>query len=262
MERNKTGDYSGALSDFDRAIDLQPSFVEAYISRAYTKDFMQDHNGAVVDCMMALELNPDATEAYYIMGNAMVNLEKYKEAIDLYEKAADFYGSQEGVDEPIDKLINIKKSIELYQLSSKTLNYEGFYLFDLGLYLNGWFVAGIVEDTNNIIRAQTDFIAYKSRGYWKVWEINDYLSGLADLSYAIKLNPIYFDAYYERAYSHYLIRKYESALEDVNTAIDLALVLGSDSSHYRLRADIKKKMNDNYGAKLDNLKSHEIDTIP
>jgi len=49
-----------ALADYDRAIELNPKFVEAYSNRALVKYALNDDKGALADFDRAIELNPKA----------------------------------------------------------------------------------------------------------------------------------------------------------------------------------------------------------
>ena len=54
------GDYSGAIADYDRAIELNPDYVEAYNNRGcLLSPSWSDYEGAIANCDRAIELNPD-----------------------------------------------------------------------------------------------------------------------------------------------------------------------------------------------------------
>ena len=56
--------YSGAIADFDRAIEINPRFAKAYYSRGLAKKHYNDHLGAIIDFTKAIEIDPEYAEAY------------------------------------------------------------------------------------------------------------------------------------------------------------------------------------------------------
>jgi tetratricopeptide (TPR) repeat protein/S1-C subfamily serine protease len=54
--KNNLGDKKGAVSDFDRAISINPQEAEAYSSRGVTKYYLGDKKGALKDLKMAAQL--------------------------------------------------------------------------------------------------------------------------------------------------------------------------------------------------------------
>ena len=51
-------DYKGAISDFDKAIELNPKDADAYICRGTAKAILNDYKGAILDYDKYIELNP------------------------------------------------------------------------------------------------------------------------------------------------------------------------------------------------------------
>jgi tetratricopeptide (TPR) repeat protein len=50
------GDYAGALLDFNKAIEMKPSFFEAYHQRGIVKSLLNDEEGAMSDFNKAIAL--------------------------------------------------------------------------------------------------------------------------------------------------------------------------------------------------------------
>ena len=70
------GNYSGAIKNYDKAIELNPNYSDTYFhrSRAYLYDLKFDQ--ALVDCNKAIELEPMYMEAY--SNRAFVRLRKHE----------------------------------------------------------------------------------------------------------------------------------------------------------------------------------------
>jgi tetratricopeptide (TPR) repeat protein len=81
------GQYSAAIRDFDKAIQLEPDDAEAYNNRGVAKKKLRQYLAAIRDYNKALQLKPDHAEAYINRGNAKLDLEQYTAAINDYDKA-------------------------------------------------------------------------------------------------------------------------------------------------------------------------------
>ena len=64
VARHGLGDLAGALADFDRALEVAPGYVEAYNNRGTVRHALGDYLGAVADFDRALEIDRRRAEAY------------------------------------------------------------------------------------------------------------------------------------------------------------------------------------------------------
>ncbi len=65
LMKSNMGDISGAMQDYNAAIEMNPSYAEAYNNRALLKgENINDTSGAMIDFNKAIELNPQYTQAY------------------------------------------------------------------------------------------------------------------------------------------------------------------------------------------------------
>ena len=64
----RSRNYSGAIADFDKAIEINPRFAKAYYRRGIVKNYYQDRTGALKDFNKAIEVNPGYAEAYHKRG--------------------------------------------------------------------------------------------------------------------------------------------------------------------------------------------------
>ena len=78
-----------AVKDLDKAIELDPKYVKAYISRGFVKDRLEDYNGAIADCNKALELDPKNYEAYICLGAVKTDQGEYELADSYLDKAVE-----------------------------------------------------------------------------------------------------------------------------------------------------------------------------
>ncbi len=81
------GNIPQAIGSFDRAIELDPDYVQAYIERGNAKDNISDFSGAISDYTKAIALDPNQSSAYYNRGTVLSKSGNKQEAIADYTKA-------------------------------------------------------------------------------------------------------------------------------------------------------------------------------
>ena len=62
-------DYKGAITDYTKAIELNPKFAEAYNSRAAAKFSAGEKQGSLDDYTKSIGINPKSAETYSNRGN-------------------------------------------------------------------------------------------------------------------------------------------------------------------------------------------------
>jgi tetratricopeptide (TPR) repeat protein len=83
------GDFQEALTDYTKAMDLDPKYTDACYGRGLAKSSLQDYQGAVADFTKAIDLNPDHSDAFYSRGNAYLGLGQKSKAHDDFMKTID-----------------------------------------------------------------------------------------------------------------------------------------------------------------------------
>ncbi len=111
LAKQESGDYQGAIADYNQAIKIKPDFASAYFVRGIAKSNLEDYQGAIADCNQAIQIKPDFADAYYFRGNAKSNLGDKQGAINDYNQAAQLY-SQQGDMEWYRKALNNIKNLE------------------------------------------------------------------------------------------------------------------------------------------------------
>lgn len=85
----KQKDFKGAISEFTKAIELNPNSEKAFVSRGLMKDLIKDYPGAIADYSKGLEINPGNKDIYNVRGIAKVKLDDYRGAMLDFEKGKD-----------------------------------------------------------------------------------------------------------------------------------------------------------------------------
>ncbi|NOY38472.1 MAG: tetratricopeptide repeat protein [Chlorobi bacterium] len=83
----KTGKYQDALTQFSKAIEMDPDFSKAYLSRGKVYEQINQPEEALNDYNRALVFLPKDADTYYCTGRIYNQLGKYKEALDALNKA-------------------------------------------------------------------------------------------------------------------------------------------------------------------------------
>jgi len=199
----KLQDYTGAIADYTKAIEIDPKFVEAYFNRGSTKDRLRDIAGAIEDYSKAIEISPDYDEAYWARGR-------------VYNKSfKDFDGKIHGYTDSIENNMNQMKNVE----DIENLQYY---------FNNGNERIPVKKD---YIDAMSDFSkvieinpmnegAYEDRGEIK-YDLKDYRGAIIDFKKAVELNPKDKYAYYYLGFSELLIGQKESGCLDLSKAGEL-----------------------------------------
>lgn len=88
-DKHQQKNYIGAISDYNKAIKLNPSFISAYINRATSKNKLSDYRGAIIDFSKAIQLNPNDGDAYFNRGNSKYSINDINGACLDWSKAGE-----------------------------------------------------------------------------------------------------------------------------------------------------------------------------
>jgi tetratricopeptide (TPR) repeat protein len=66
----KLGDYQSAIADYTKAILINPTDCYAYVNRGIAKSQLGDYRGDLFDCDRAIQISPNFALAYYNRGIA------------------------------------------------------------------------------------------------------------------------------------------------------------------------------------------------
>ncbi|MDB4299007.1 tetratricopeptide repeat protein [Flavobacteriaceae bacterium] len=225
-DKSDKGDYYGAITDFTKAIEINPNLANAYFTRGNAKYNLKDYNGAIADYTIAIEINPNFAIAYYNRGNIKEDLKDYNGAIADYTKAIE-------INPNYDEAYNNRGL-------SKT-------------YLKDYY--GAISDYTKALEINpNDAARYFNIGNAKTY-LNDYYGAISDFTKAIEINPNYTDAYFNRGLSKKRLKDYYGAISDYTKIIEIN---PNDALAYRYRGNTNIDLKDYYGAISDYTKAIEI----
>ncbi len=250
------GNFIKAIPDFNKAIEINPGYVEAYINRGIIYYEEGNLTAALSDYNKAIKINPNVAEAYYNRGDAYAKqnnltgaLSDYNKAIELNPDYAQAYTNRGSIyvkqGNFIQALSNYNKAIEIYPAVAVPT--------DLTIWLDRPKTASAGEVIKSYYSSYAD--AYYNRGcvYDK---LGNFTGALSDYSIAIVINSNYADAYNNRGFIYSRLGNYTQAISDFTKAIEI----NPDIAGYYYNRGIAYSKQGNYAQTIfDFTKTIEID---
>jgi tetratricopeptide (TPR) repeat protein len=211
--------YVEALENFTKAVELEPKNPNAYLYRAIGKQYKEQRTEAMADFNKAIQLAPDNADAYIKRGRNRFELKDYNGAIADYNSALkiDFKNSY--------AYFNRGTALcELQDLKGALADFNRVLELDPENALTYFIRADIKIELNDVYGAINDYskvidinpnnvFTYFNRGI--LWQKQkDYRRAIADYSKAIELNPDFASAYFNRAIARKVVGDYKGAAND------------------------------------------------
>lgn len=158
--------YDAALSDFDQAIKLDPSYALAYSHRAHLLEELGEFDKAMLDYNRVVALRPNEADAYFDRGYALGNAAPaIRDLSDKWRKR-------------ILAIKDLNKALELNPRYRSAYEARGFARAGTND------VAGAIDDLTQAIKLRPSAVDYAVRGYFR--EMRGELSeAVSDLDEAI-----------------------------------------------------------------------------
>jgi serine/threonine protein kinase len=166
---NMLNRYDQALTDFDRAIEIDPNYAPIYLNRAGTFHDLRQYDKALADCDRAIKLDPTFASAYSNRSQLNHDLGRYEEALE-----------------------DCKRAIQLDPTFAGAYNNRGITYSELRQYDEA-----LADYTQAIQLDPTDVTAYYNRGN-TCHSLGRYDDALADYAQAIHLGPTFAQPYCNR----------------------------------------------------------------
>ncbi|MFW9257737.1 tetratricopeptide repeat protein [Nostoc sp. CALU 546] len=226
VNKYESGNYEGAVKDFNQAIELDPQNALAYNKRGDAYYRLGDYEQAQADSSQAILLNPQDANAYFDRGFAFYGLSKYKEAIADYtqaiklnsENAYAYYGrglARSQVKDNKGAIGDFSKAIALKPEYTEAYLQRGILRRRLKQRL------AAIQDFDAIIKINpSDAKAYYQRGLTQFLNKQQY-AALKDYTDAININPKYIEAFLNRGDIYSDLGNKVEATEDYNTILEI-----------------------------------------
>jgi tetratricopeptide (TPR) repeat protein/predicted Ser/Thr protein kinase len=216
-----------AITDFTKALELNPKDAWAYANRGLAKYFKGVYDEAIDDYTKAIDLDSKNVPAYANRGNAKHALGLYEEAIADYAKAIELdpnsaaayfkRGTTKHAQGNHDEAIaDYTKAIELDPKFAEAYSNRGLLRCDV----QHRYDEAIADHTKAIELDSKDAGAYSNRGGAKAAQgLHD--EAIADCMKALELDPDHVMAHYNRGVARKGKGLHEEALADFTKAIEL-----------------------------------------
>jgi len=200
---NNPKDFNGAISDFDKAISLNPQFADAYYCRGLAKNYFQDP--AVLNVWNPTE--PSQIMEAYEKDSISTEFENYDSGKDFDGIIADFDMAIK-INPRHDKAYCSRGLIKIFSQNKEK------------------------NDLHRIkVIANTDVEAYLTAKSETRLNTMDYSGAIADFDKAIQINPMFANAYYHRGVAKIYCRDRIGAMLDLSRAIEIDPSYGKIYNH-------------------------------
>lgn len=192
VEKHKQGDERGAINNYDRAIDIEPSFALPYLYRANAKKNIAEYDEAIQDSTKAIELAPDRDYGYAERALVWTVMSKYDKAL-----------------EDLNRAIELNPSFAPYYAKRSSIH------LTLGKYREG------LNDANKAIELDRNFeIAYKNRAILH-YKLGNKLAAIDDYTKVISIDPREVNYYKDRSTIYLEIGEKEKGIADLRKSAEL-----------------------------------------
>jgi tetratricopeptide (TPR) repeat protein len=231
------GQWQQAAFDQSRAIEIDPDYRDALYARALTRVALDHFGGAIADLTHLLTLDPNHAAAYQLQATALRKQGKLDLALISLRKAAELYLDRRDV-------AAAKHCLDLLkQLQPKTSNAAAPGRSAAAPSQPAPATTPTADPTPPLTRPEAFYAALLTRA-----ETGDALGALADLNWALNLDPQDRSALLCRAAVRIVQRDWQGAIADCNSVIQ------ADPNHamaYRYRARAKLELGDRAGSLVD-----------
>lgn len=283
-------DHQGAEIDCDNAVERNPYMAEYFVLRAFCRINRQRYELAEADYAKALSINPDDHNSWHNMVICQMELKEYERAdsaldemIHKWPKEAKEYtmkaqvafsrGDSITAEKWVDHAIEVNAfegpawSMKAMMQASRKEFAEAEASLDkaivqtprsAGLYVNRALaryyqdnLRGAMSDYDAALEADpNNYLAHFNRGLLRA-QVGEDNQAIEDFDFVLKQEPDNTIALFNRALLYDNIGNYNEAIKDISAVIKDYPEFWEG---YRKRAEIRRKIGDNYGAERDEFK--------
>jgi tetratricopeptide (TPR) repeat protein len=250
IAKSALGNKQEAISDYDKAIAIDPQFAVAYSNRGLAKSALGNNQGAISDYDKAIAIDPKMAQAYINRGFAKSELGNKQGAISDYDKAIAL--------DPQDAKAYVNRGVIKSALGNKQ---EAIGDYDKAIAINPQFAEAYynrgtaklalgnkqeaISNYDKAIAINSQFaVAYYNRGLAKS-ALGNNQEAISDYDKAIAINPQFAVAYSNRGNAKIALGNNQGAISDYDRAI---AINPQDAVAYYNRGVAKSALGNNQGA--------------
>lgn len=217
LKKLSQSDYGAALKDFQQALRIEPSFIEAYICQSLVYYYQEDYQEAIASCNQVLRISPKNVDAYNNRGLSRCALGEYKDAI------ADF--NQVLQIDPYHAKAFLNRGYSRMQLDD---NWAAIEDFDQALRLDPTTARVYLKQLADTLNHNPESIDDANEQLIKGLliqgnlhsEAGEYQEAIAVYTQVLNLDPTNTEAHNRRSTARAAVGQYEAALADLYQAAD------------------------------------------
>jgi len=189
------GNIQQAISDFNKAIQIDPNYADAYYNRGNAYLDQGNIQPAIFNYDRAIEINPNYAKAYNRRGNAYLTQGNIQSAIFNYDRALEINPDY----------------IDAYVRRGTIYSQRGNFI-------------QAISDFSRAIQIKPNLVeAYNNRGIAYSLQGN-FIQAIFDFNKVIQIKPSV-EAYSNRGVFYFLIKEYDQAWKDVHKVEELGYVI-------------------------------------
>jgi tetratricopeptide (TPR) repeat protein len=223
-------DWARALPLFEKAVDTDPDYAEAWYQMSYCNGMLGRHNEALRASRQVIRLKPEWPEPYVNMGHAYSRLGQFQDAINSYKQALrlDPYNADVqfamGVtygkwNKPEEEILSYRKAINLSPDHAGAYERLGLAYFRANKFKEA---AAAFDQLRMLKPGEAKASNYLGEAYLKLNKLDESIEAFKQ---ATRLKPDFGTAYYNMALGYLALGDRDSALVQYNIlkAIDVDL---------------------------------------
>jgi tetratricopeptide (TPR) repeat protein len=223
-------DWAKALPLFEKAVDTDSDYAEAWYQTSYCNGMLGRHNEALRASRQVIRLRPEWPEPYVNMGHAYTRLGQHQDAVNAYKQALrlDPYNADVqfaiGVtygkwNKPDEEILSYRKAISLRPDHAGAYERLGLLYFRLNRFKEA---AAAFDQLRMLKPGEAKASNYLGETYLKLNRVEE---GIEAFKQATRLKPDFGDAYYNLAVGYLALGDREAAMIQYNIlkAIDADL---------------------------------------
>ena len=218
--------YEKALSYFQKAIEKNPRYADAYFQIGYCNDKLGRFSDAIEAYKQAIRIKPDFAEAHINLGWAYYNLGRFSDAIEAYKQAIrikpDFAEAHINLGVAYGELGRFSDAIEAFKQAIRIKPDYAKAHYNLGvIYVNLGRFSDAIEAYKQAIRIKPDFAEAHINLGVAYGELGRFSDAIEAFKQAIRIKPDYAMAYFNLGLTYLILGDKDSALEEYKILKDL-----------------------------------------
>lgn len=225
--RSMQGDYLGAISAYDQALNIKPDDADTLVNKGSTFNELRHYKKALESLDAAIRINSGIPEAWLNKGIALNHLERYQEAIGAYDEAIKLNPAYfEAWSNRSIPLKNLKQYVQACESCDKALSYQSDYSM-------AWF--NKADALHDLEKYDDALICYERALSYKpehaeawankavlLYALKRYEEALFCYGKALSYKPDYYEAWSNKSVALLALKRYEEALLSCENALNIS----------------------------------------